>query len=239
MLETNGILMLDGGMGTMLQNAGLPLGVAPETYNLSHPEIVSGIHQAYIKAGSQVVFSNTFGANAHKLQGTGLTVEQAVQAGVRCAKKAAEPYGAFVGLDIGPLGELLAPMGTLSFETAYALFAEQMEAGAAAGADAVFIETMTDLKEAKAAVLAAKEHTDLPVFCTMSFEKDHRTFTGCSLSAMALTLDGLGVTALGMNCSVGPVEMLPMVEELRKWTNLPLIIKPHAGLPEMVDGRTT
>ena len=238
-LETNGILMLDGGMGTMLQNAGLPLGVAPETYNLSHPEIVSGIHQAYIKAGSQVVFSNTFGANAHKLQGTGLTVEQAVQAGVRCAKKAAEPYGAFVGLDIGPLGELLAPMGTLSFETAYALFAEQMEAGAAAGADAVFIETMTDLKEAKAAVLAAKEHTDLPVFCTMSFEKDHRTFTGCSLSAMALTLDGLGVTALGMNCSVGPVEMLPMVEELRKWTNLPLIIKPNAGLPEMVDGRTT
>ena len=146
--------------------------------------------------------------------------------------------GAYVGLDIGPIGELLFPMGQLSFDEAYALFAEQVEAGVKAGADAIFIETMTDLYEAKAAVLAAKEHSSLPVFCTMSFEKDHRTFTGCPLSAMALTLSGLGVDGLGMNCSVGPVEMLEMAEEIQRYTDLPLIIKPNAGLPEIVDGKT-
>ena len=143
-----------------------------------------------------------------------------------------------MGLDIGPIGELLFPMGRLAFDEAYALFAEQVEAGVKAGADAIFIETMTDLYEAKAAVLAAKEHSSLPVFCTMSFEKDGRTFTGCQLSAMALTLSGLGVDGLGMNCSVGPVEMLEMAEEILRYTDLPLIIKPNAGLPEIVDGRT-
>ena len=143
-----------------------------------------------------------------------------------------------MGLDIGPIGELLFPMGRLAFDEAYALFAEQVEAGVKAGADAIFIETMTDLYEAKAAVLAAKEHSSLPVFCTMSFEKDHRTFTGCPLSAMALTLSGLGVDGLGMNCSVGPVEMLEMAEEIQRYTDLPLIIKPNAGLPEIVDGET-
>lgn len=225
-------------MGTMLQKAGLPLGQAPETYNLSHPDIVTDIHRQYFEAGARLVLANTFGANAHKLAAAGLTPSQAVSAAVRCAKQAAAPFGGYVGLDIGPIGELLAPMGALPFDEAYALFAEQVEAGARAGADVVFIETMTDLYEAKAAVLAAKEHCDLPVFCTMSFEKDHRTFTGCSLSAMALTLTGLGVDALGLNCSVGPVEMLPMVDELLRWTDLPLIIKPNAGLPEIIDGRT-
>ena len=231
--------MLDGAMGTMLQNAGLPLGQLPETYNLLHPEIVTDIHRQYLQAGARVVFANTFGANAHKLAGSGLTPEQAITAGVRCAKQAAAAFdGAYVGLDIGPIGELLFPMGRLAFDEAYALFAEQVEAGVKAGADAIFIETMTDLYEAKAAVLAAKEHSSLPVFCTMSFEKDHRTFTGCPLSAMALTLSGLGVDGLGMNCSVGPVEMLEMAEEIQRYTGLPLIIKPNAGLPEIVDGET-
>ena len=208
-------------MGTMLQNAGLPLGQLPETYNLLHPEIVTDIHRQYLQAGARVVFANTFGANAHKLAGSGLTPEQAITAGVRCAKQAAAAFdGAYVGLDIGPIGELLFPMGRLAFDEAYALFAEQVEAGVKAGADAIFIETMTDLYEAKAAVLAAKEHSSLPVFCTMSFEKDHRTFTGCPLSAMALTLSGLGVDGLGMNCSVGPVEMLEMAEEIQRYTGL-------------------
>ena len=226
-------------MGTMLQNAGLPLGQLPETYNLLHPEIVTDIHRQYLQAGARVVLANTFGANAHKLAGSGLAPEEAIAAGVRCAKKAAKAFdGAYVGLDIGPIGELLFPMGQLAFDEAYELFAEQVEAGVKAGADAIFIETMTDLYEAKAAVLAAKEHSSLPVFCTMSFEKDGRTFTGCQLSAMALTLSGLGVDGLGMNCSVGPVEMLEMAEEILRYTDLPLIIKPNAGLPEIVDGRT-
>lgn len=238
-LLQQGPIVLDGAMGTMLQNAGLPLGQLPETYNLLHPEIVTDIHRQYLQAGARVVFANTFGANAHKLAGSGLTPEQAITAGVRCAKQAAAAFdGAYVGLDIGPIGELLFPMGRLAFDEAYALFAEQVEAGVKAGADAIFIETMTDLYEAKAAVLAAKEHSSLPVFCTMSFEKDGRTFTGCQLSAMALTLSGLGVDGLGMNCSVGPVEMLEMAEEILRYTDLPLIIKPNAGLPEIVDGRT-
>ena len=215
------------------------MGQLPETYNLLHPDIVTDIHRQYLQAGARVVFANTFGANAHKLAGSGVTPEQAITAGVRCAKQAAAAFdGAYVGLDIGPIGELLCPMGQLSFDEAYALFAEQVEAGVKAGADAVFIETMTDLYEAKAAVLAAKEHSSLPVFCTMSFEKDRRTFTGCPLSAMALTLSGLGVDGLGMNCSVGPVEMLDMAEEIQRYTDLPLIIKPNAGLPEIVDGET-
>ena len=226
-------------MGTMLQNAGLPLGQLPETYNLLHPETVTDIHRQYLQAGARVVLANTFGANAHKLAGSGIAPEQAIAAGVRCAKKAAAAFeGAYVGLDIGPIGELLFPMGQLAFDEAYELFAEQVKAGVKAGADAIFIETMTDLYEAKAAVLAAKEHSSLPVFCTMSFEKDGRTFTGCQLSAMALTLSGLGVDGLGMNCSVGPVEMLEMAEEILRYTDLPLILKPNAGLPEIVDGKT-
>lgn len=238
-LLQQGPIVLDGAMGTMLQNAGLPLGQLPETYNLLHPEIVTDIHRQYLAAGARVVFANTFGANAHKLAGSGLTPEEAITAGVRCAKEAAGTFdGAYVGLDIGPIGELLFPMGQLAFDEAYALFAEQVKAGVKAGADAIFIETMTDLYEAKAAVLAAKEHSSLPVFCTMSFEKDRRTFTGCQLSAMALTLSGLGVDGLGMNCSVGPVEMLEMAEEILRYTDLPLIIKPNAGLPEIVDGKT-
>ena len=238
-LLQQGPIVLDGAMGTMLQNAGLPLGQLPETYNLLHPEIVTDIHRQYLQAGARVVLANTFGANAHKLAGSGVVPEEAIAAGVRCAKKAAKAFdGAYVGLDIGPIGELLFPMGQLAFDEAYELFAEQVEAGVKAGADAIFIETMTDLYEAKAAVLAAKEHSSLPVFCTMSFEKDGRTFTGCQLSAMALTLSGLGVDGLGMNCSVGPVEMLEMAEEILRYTDLPLIIKPNAGLPEIVDGRT-
>ena len=162
-LQSKRLLRLDGGMGTMLQASGLELGQNPETLNILHPEVVKGIHSAYFEAGSEVVYANTFGANAHKLSRTPYTVEEVITAGVKIAREAAAPYDGAVGLDIGPLGELLEPMGILSFEQAYELFAQQVRAGMKAGADLIAIETMTDLYEAKAALLAAKENSDLPV----------------------------------------------------------------------------
>ena len=237
-LRNKEIIQLDGGMGTMLQAAGLKLGENPETLNILHPEVVKGVHSAYFAAGSQIVYTNTFGANAHKLARTSYSVEDIVTAAVTIAKEAAAPYGGMVGLDIGPLGELLEPMGTLSFDEAYELFAQQVRAGVKAGADMIAIETMTDLYEAKAALLAAKENSDLPVFVTMSFEQDARTFTGCSVSAMALTLEGLGADAIGINCSLGPVQIYDIAAKLIPWTSLPVIVKPNAGLPSVRDGKT-
>ncbi len=233
------ILVLDGAMGTLLQAAGLALGENPELWNLSHPEAVQAVHRAYLDAGSHMILTNTFGANRHKLPPE-VSVHEAIAAAVRIARAAVASCaaGGFVALDVGPIGELLAPGGTLGFEEAYALFAEQVRAGAAAGVDAIYIETMTDLQEARCAVLAAKEHSDLPVFCTMSFEENQRTFMGVGLPSMALTLAGLGVDFLGLNCSVGPAEMLPMLREIARWVDTPLILKPNAGLPEIIGGKT-
>ena len=229
------IALLDGAMGTMLQKSGLKPGEIPELKNIELPAMIAAVHRAYIDAGSQVVYANTFGANRRKLKKTGYSVAEVVSAGVRLAKKEAGEK-AFVALDIGPLGELLEPLGTLTFEDAYDQFAEMMEAGAAAGADLVVIETMTDLYEAKAALLAAKEHTNLPVIVTMSFDASGRTFTGCTVAAMAHTLEGLGADAIGINCSLGPVELLPLLRELRRNTLLPVVAKPNAGLPDPTDG---
>ena len=222
-------------MGTMLQKSGLRPGEIPELKNIENPEMIAAVHRAYIEAGSQVVYANTFGANRRKLSKTSYSVAEVVSAGVKLAKKEAKEK-AFVALDIGPLGELLEPLGTLTFEDAYDQFAEMMEAGAAAGANLVVIETMTDLYEAKAALLAAKEHTDLPVVVTMSFDASGRTFTGCTVAAMAHTLEGLGADAIGINCSLGPVELLPLLRELRRNTLLPIVAKPNAGLPGPTDG---
>ncbi|MBQ3706218.1 MAG: homocysteine S-methyltransferase family protein [Clostridia bacterium] len=222
-------------MGTMLQAAGLPLGGMPEVWNVTHPEEVQKIHRAYVSAGSRVIYANTFGANRFKAAGSGCSVSELVSAGVRCARAAAAP-GCRVALDIGPLGQLLEPLGTLSFEEAYAAFAEMLTAGAGAGADLVVFETMSDLQEVRAGVLAAKETTSLPVWVTMTFEATGRTFLGTTVPAMALTLTGLGVDALGFNCSLGPGELLPLVRELRQWTALPLIFKPNAGLPDPATG---
>lgn len=216
-------------MGTMLQAKGMPLGVLPETMNLLHPEWILDIHRQYIRAGAQVVYANTFGANPCKAEGCGYGCEELVAAGVALAKEAAGGK-ALAALDIGPLGQLLEPTGTLSFEDAYRAFVRVVRAGEAAGADLIVIETMTDLGETRAALLAAKENTSLPVLCTMTFEENGRTFTGCSVPAMALTLTGLGADAIGINCSLGPRELLPLVEELRRWTRLPLVAKPNAGL---------
>lgn len=227
-------LILDGAMGTMIQSAGLKLGEKPEIFALKNPEAVMEIQKEYIKAGSDVLYSNTFGANRHKMQDTGYDVPTLIKANIDIAKKAAQ--GKKVALDIGPIGELMAPLGTLSFDEAYDIFKEMIEAGKQAGADLVVFETFTDLYEVKAGVLAAKENSDLPVWVTMSFEQDGRTFTGTTVECMAATLDSLGVDAMGINCSLGPKEILPLIGRMAKCTNKPLIAKPNAGLPDPATG---
>lgn len=229
------LILLDGAMGTMLQNAGLQLGERPELFGMQQPEILENIQRRYVEAGSNVIYANTFGANAHKLKGTGYSVEEVLSANIAAAKRAAAGQ-AQVALDVGPIGELMEPLGTLSFDDAYDIFKEMVTAGARAGADLVVFETMTDLYEVKAAVLAAKENSDLPVWVTMSFEAGGRTFTGTTVAAMAATLDGLGVDAMGINCSLGPAEIYPLIEEMRQWTDRPLIVKPNAGLPDPATG---
>lgn len=228
--------ILDGAMGTMLQAAGLPLGALPEVWNITHPEIVTEIQKQYVDAGSQVIYANTFGANGHKVASSGYTVEDLVTGGINAAKNATGDKDVRVALDIGPIGQLLEPLGTMTFEEAYDIYKEMVVAGEKAGADLVIFETMSDLMEVKAAVLAAKENTSLPVWVTMTFEATGRTFVGATVPAMGLTLSGLGVDALGFNCSLGPQELLPMVEELTHWTDLPIILKPNAGLPDPATG---
>lgn len=223
-------------MGTVLQQRGLPPGGQPELLNLTDPDLLGDIYRSYVAAGSQVVYANTFGANGLKLARSGHTAGEIIRAAISVAKAAVAGSGAAVALDIGPLGELLEPMGSLPFERAYDLFREMTEAGAAAGADLIVIETMTDLYEAKAALLAAKESTDLPVFVTMSFDESGRTFTGCTVPSMARTLEGLGADAIGLNCSLGPDLLAPLLKELCENTRLPVIAKPNAGLPDPVDG---
>jgi len=231
------VLILDGAMGTVLQQRGLPPGGQPELLNLTNPDLLRSVYRDYIAAGSQVIYANTFGANALKLRRTGYSVEEIVTAAVSVAREAAAGTETLVALDVGPLGELLEPMGSLSFERAYGLFREMMEAGVKAGADLIVIETMTDLSEARAALLAAKEHTDLPVFVTMSFEANGRTFTGCTVASMARTLEGLGADAIGLNCSLGPDLLAPLLREVCENTRLPVIAKPNAGLPDPVTGK--
>ena len=234
--DPHAFLLLDGAMGTMLQRMGMKPGESSEQMNFSRPDWIESIHRAYIDAGSRVIYANTFSANRRKLRQSGHSVRQTVYAAVAVARRAAAGTDVQVALDVGPLGELLEPLGTLSFEDAYDLFAEIMEAGAEAGADLIAIETMTDLYEAKAALLAAKERTKLPVFVTMSFDAAGRTFTGCTVASMAHTLEGLGADAIGINCSLGPGELLPLIQDLRRHTALPLIAKPNAGLPDPADG---
>lgn len=225
-------ILLDGAMGTMLQKKGMEVGTVPETLNILKPEWIIDIHKSYIEAGAQIIYANTFGANRYKMEDTGYSVKQLIEAAINNAKKAAEGTDTLVALDMGPIGQLLEPTGSLSFEEAYDIFKEEIIAGK--NADLIVIETMTDLMETKAAVLAAKENSNLPVMCTMTFEENKRTFTGCSVSAMCLTLQGLGVDALGVNCSLGPKDLLPIVEEISKWTSISIIVKANAGLPDPV-----
>ena len=232
-LDRRRFVFLDGGMGTQLQKRGLKPGQKPELAALEMPEILTEIHAEYVAAGADLLLANTFGANARKLTGTGYTVAQVVEASLACAQCAAKNKDVLVGLDIGPLGELLAPAGTLSFEDAYASFAEIVRAGVQAGADFVFLETMTDLYELKAAILAAKDQSSLPVFVSMSFEGRGRTFTGCTVESYGVTAAGLGADAIGINCSLGPAEILPFAQRLCRTVpaHIPVFVKPNAGLP--------
>lgn len=230
------IVVFDGAMGTQLQKKGLKLGEVPESLNITNKNVIVEIHKEYIEAGAKVITTNTFGANELKLDRTPYTVEEIIEGAVSAAKNARGSSSAYVALDIGPIGELLEPMGELTFDKAYRIFKRQIVQGVKSGVDLILIETMTDLYEMKAAVLAAKENSDLPVVATMSFEEDHRTFTGCLPSSMALTLEGLGVDALGINCSLGPKEINPIVKELLNWTSVPILVQANAGLPKMKNG---
>lgn len=228
----NEIVILDGAMGTMLQKTGLNLGELPEFLNLTNENLIRNIHRKYLQAGSNIIYANTFGANRHKMSSE--DVVKIVKKAVSLAKEEATNYNAKVALDIGPIGELLEPSGTLSFDDAYDMFKEIVVAGEEA--DLIIFETMTDLYEVKAGVLAAKECSDLPVFVTMTFEENGRTFAGVGIENMAITLEGLCVDAIGINCSLGPVEILPLIKELSTHTSLPIIAKPNAGLPHPETG---
>ncbi len=231
LLGSREFVFLDGGMGTMLQAAGVQTGHIPEMLNITDPDIVIGIHRKYVESGADVIYANTFGANRFKLFFSENTVEEVVAAGVANAKKAAGGK-ALTALDIGPIGQLLEPSGTLTFEEAYDCYKEIVLAGK--DADLIAIETMTDLYEVKAALLAAKENSDKPVMVTMSFEENMRTFTGVSPECMAAVLEGLGADAIGVNCSLGPEELYPVLERLCTLTSLPVVAKPNAGLPDPV-----
>lgn len=226
--------LFDGAMGTMLQQAGLPAGMPPEKMNLIAPQTVAAIHSAYAAAGADILTANTFGASRCKL---GEDPAPYIAAGIAIARRAAGP-DKYVALDTGPLGALLEPFGEMRFEEAYDMFAGIMEAGAAAGADLILIETMSDLLEVKAALLAAKERTNLPVFASMTFGEDGRTFLGVDPMAAAVALTSLGADVIGVNCSAGPKGLRPVLQEILRNTHLPVMIQPNAGLPRLVEGKT-
>ena len=233
LLKQKGPVILDGGMGTLLQARGISIDSSPELAAVDHPDWLCDIHRSYVDAGSQIIYTNTFGANREKLRRTGKSVEEVVSASLKVAREAAGDR-ALVALDVGPIGQLLEPIGTLGFEEAVDIFAQIIEAGPEA--DLIAIETMTDLQECRAALLAAKEHSSLPVLVSLSYEASGRTFLGCSPASAALTLTGLGADVIGINCSLGPREMPALVKELTRWTELPIAIKPNAGLPDPQTG---
>ena len=235
----NGIVFLDGAMGTQLQARGLKPGEVPELWNLTRPDDVRAVHEAYFAAGADIVYANTFGANAAKYHGDA-PLADVVSAAVAVAKEAAARAGGrrFVALDVGPTGRLLKPAGDFEFDAAYDAFAEQVRLGAAAGADLVAVETMGDLYELKAAVLAAKENSNLPVLATVALGEDGKLLTGADVDCVAALLEGLHADAIGLNCGFGPDRMLEFVRRLAARTSLPIVVKPNAGLPKVVDGRT-
>lgn len=254
------IIVCDGAMGTMLQHHGLKAGELPELLNFTHPDTIKEIHRAYYLAGSDFVTTNTFGCNRPKFEGTGYTVAQIIEQAVRLAKEAAKEVkdqaveaGAFTGdtqassvfstekyvaLDLGPIGKLMEPVGELTFDEAYDIYKEQVEAGEKAGADLIIIETQTDIYETKAAVLAAKENSTLPVFCSLTFQEDGRMLMGTDPQTAVNILQDMGIDAIGVNCSLGPKQIIPIVKEILKHSKLPVLVQPNAGLPVIVDGET-
>ena len=232
-------LFFDGAMGTMLQAAGLKPGELPELWNVTQADAVEKIHAAYLNAGADIIKTNTFGANRLKFAGTDIKTADVVTQAVKIAKKAcASKPGSFVALDLGPTGKLLAPYGDLPFEEAVSIYAEIVTAGVAAGADLILIETMSDTYEMKAALLAAKENSDLPVVCTMTLDEDGKLLTGGDITAAAIMLEGLGADAIGFNCGLGPAQMQKLLPQLLAATPMPAVLNPNAGLPKEVDGQT-
>ncbi|WP_418252739.1 homocysteine S-methyltransferase family protein [Gordonibacter urolithinfaciens] len=234
-LRGQDFLVQDGAMGTLLQERGLTAhGELPDLLNLHDPDAVADIHASYVRAGAEMITTNTFGANAHKLEGRA-TVADVYRAAAANARAAGARY---VAGGLGPIGVLLEPLGTLPFEAAYQIFAEQVRAVVEAGCDIVLIETMTDLREAKAAVLAAKDFSDLPIFASMTFGEDGRTFLGTPPGVAAAVLSSLGAHVVGVNCSLGPAELEPVARELVRCSRCPVVVRPNAGLPHVVEGRT-
>ena len=228
------ITYCDGGAGTLLQSWGLKAGEYPETWNITKPEKIIEMHRLYLEAGAEIITSCTFGANRLKFD----NLEDIITAAIANAKKACEGYDAYVALDVGPTGKMLEPLGDLRFEDAVSIFSESIKIGAKAGADLVLIETMNDSLEAKAAVIAAKESCDLPVFITCVYDEEKKLMTGADPAAMIAMLEGLGVDALGINCSLGPKQMLEIVPEFIKNASVPVIVNPNAGLPRSENGET-
>lgn len=244
------IIICDGAMGTMLQKYGLKAGELPELLSFTNPGIIKEIHEAYYKAGSDFVSANTFGCNRYKVQSTGYTVNQVVSQAVAHAKDAANrvteeektrsetPGERYVALDVGPIGKLMEPVGDLSFDEAYDVYKELITAGAEAGADFIFFETFTDIYELKAGILAAKENCDLPVFCSVTFQEDGRMLMGTDPLTAVNILQDLGIDALGLNCSLGPKQIIGIAREILEYSKLPVLVQPNAGLPEIVNGET-
>ena len=237
----NNILIFDGAMGTMLQQNGLKIGENTEVFGFENSDKLLKIHKLYLDAGANVITTNTFGANEIRLNKTGYTVEEIIDNAVKIAIKAVEKSDKskqrFVALSIGPIGEMIKPHGKLSFQKAYEIFKRQAIQGEISGANLVIIETMIDLNEAKASVLAVKENTNLPVFCTMTFNENSKSFTGCTPENMVKTLQDLGVDAIGVNCSLGPDMLLSIVERISKVSKVPIIVQPNAGLPQIIDNK--
>ncbi|MDR3293750.1 MAG: homocysteine S-methyltransferase family protein [Clostridiales bacterium] len=234
-LKNRDFITLDGAFGTSVLKKYPSNYDAIELFSFTDEALVYDIHKSYVEAGADIVTTNTFSANRFKLKSKGYSVDEVVKKAVSIVKSTGAKY---VALDIGPLGRLLEPLGDMSFDEAYDAFKEIVLAGVAAGADLIYFETFSDLLEIKAGILAAKENSDLPIFATMTFEPNRRTFVGVTPSAFALTVSGLGVDALGVNCSSGPDQMLPIIEELAAFTDLPIIAKANAGIPEFIDGKS-
>ena len=236
------ILFFDGAMGTMLQGSGLKAGELPELLNITNPALITSIHKKYYDCGCNIATVNTFGANACKLKDSGYTPEEVITAAINCAKAAREQSEntdeKFIAMDMGPIGRLIEPMGDLGFDEAYGLFSEMASCGEKAGADLILIETMGATYEVKAAVLAAKENTSLPIFVTCAFDASGKTFTGADCEAVAALLEGLRVDAYGLNCGLGPDELYPVISRFSAISSLPLIFNPNAGLPKQKDGAT-
>ena len=233
-------VILDGGMGTLLQNRGLSSAERPEMWNITHADVVSEIHRSYFDAGSNIVSTNTFGANLLKFSASELEniILFAVNNAKRARKETAGTQKKWIALDIGPTGRMLKPLGDLDFEDAVGIFAETVKLGVKAGVDLIFIETMSDAYETKAALLAAKENSTLPVFVSCAYGEDGKLMTGADARAMVAMLEGMGADAIGVNCSFGPDKLSGVVRQYLEYSSVPVIFKPNAGLPEMINGET-